>query len=195
MAFQPVFNAGQVVVRGTLASGGAMVNVFGVRLQEVLTQELTNTIGESMADAIAHLTGGQNTGVAWTGCEVTDLRSEDGEQFSDTANFPLLGTDPSNELPEQVAMLVSWKTGIRGRSFRGRTYLGGFVEEFAQGRFPSPELIASGVAYLNEILNASPAFGVISRRDHGALRELAILTEFVSGTVEPTWRTQRRRAG
>lgn len=45
----------------------------------------------------------------------------------------LTGTDSTNPLPPNAAVVVSHSTGLRGRSFRGRTYLSGFTVDSIDG--------------------------------------------------------------
>lgn len=48
------------------------------------------------------------------------------EAFYTTA---LAGSETADPLPSQTQLCVTWRTGITGRRYRGRTFVGGFTED------------------------------------------------------------------
>jgi len=58
---------------------------------------------------------------------VTDVSVENGQQVSNSTN--LAGTASGNAMPNNITLAVSFRTGFSGRSFRGRVYHPGAVEE------------------------------------------------------------------
>jgi len=151
-------------------------------------------------NAWTELLGGLSDSWDGVSCVVTDLTTATSPQFTATTFTPLAGTDSTNDLPWQTAALVSWTTGTRGRSYRGRTYLGGFCEDQSDGRDIGATLIAA-IEDWRDIILADGNFGVISRYSgvdpdtHLPIpRDEGIISTFTDGTVHPLWRTQRRRA-
>lgn len=51
-----------------------------------------------------------------------------GEQFELTPAVAISGTDAAGPIPSQNAIVVSWRTALAGRRYRGRTYLAGFAK-------------------------------------------------------------------
>lgn len=45
-----------------------------------------------------------------------------------TPSSAVVGTQTGNPLPNDVAFVISWKTAKAGRSYRGRTYIGGWTQ-------------------------------------------------------------------
>lgn len=45
-----------------------------------------------------------------------------------TPSTAIVGTLTASPLPNDVALCITWKTAKAGRSFRGRTYIGGFTQ-------------------------------------------------------------------
>lgn len=199
MPFIPIPGGYSVVVQYHVGSI-IFQNVFGYADNAALTQTKTDLIGGVLATAYGHLLGAQKTTVAYDSCTVTDESVVTGAQFLAGTFNPGPGTDTGELLPYQTAALVSWATGTRGRSFRGRTYLAGFCEDFSSGRDVSGTLITAITAFKNAIL-ADGGFAVLSRYSgvdpttHQPIpRSSGLATPFTSATVHPLWRTQRRRA-
>src|ERR1041385_1621876 len=113
-----------------------MVNPFGLITATVtLTQAVADVVASTVANAYEDLRGAMRSTSAWDHVVVTDLRTEGAPEFeSVNGGFPLVGTDSGEDLPYQNAAVITWRTALRGRSFRGRTYLGGFTESFSSGR-------------------------------------------------------------
>lgn len=79
-----------------------------------------------------------------------------------------LGTDGFSAVPSNVALTVAFKTGSRGRSFRGRNYISGIAstELATQNSFESSYLTSVQTAYellLTGTVDASLTWVVLSR--------------------------------
>jgi hypothetical protein len=130
---------------------------------------------------------------------LTDLTSATSFTVSDTSGLPLAGTNVSDSSPNNVAHCVSFRTAQRGRSGRGRNYVGGITEADLDGSVISALARAAHVvAY--DILVGAGAFVpglqwvVVSRFTGGAPRTtgLAIpITNVLS--VDAIVDSQRRR--
>lgn len=199
MPFIPVPDALEVVAQYSIGSI-IMQNVFGYAFAGTLDQAQADIIGSVLSTAYGELLGAQKTTVTYDSVTVTDLNTETGAQFIATTFGSGAGTDTAELLPFQSAALISWATGTRGRSFRGRTYIGGFCEDHSSGRDLSTDLKNALADFVTDVLDDGN-FAVISRYsgvdpDTGKPipRAEGIVTPFTSGTVHPLWRTQRRRA-
>lgn len=112
------------------------------------------------------------------------------------------GTNSTSEaLPPQSALVISWRTPLKGRSFRGRTYMGGLCESDQNVGDWSSALIAAIDTWTDNFLAryavASPAskwrFGIISRVSAGLTRAVPILTHVDGALIDGSVFTQRRR--
>lgn len=131
----PVVITGTLQIRVVWTLGGAD---YG---QNVLHANIggTPSVDQSMASTIAGFAGAAHTGsglaalqpssVVLDRVDIRDLR---------TANQPLLsasvasaGTATGQLLPRGTAQVVTLRTALAGRSFRGRVYVPGFAEEAA----------------------------------------------------------------
>jgi hypothetical protein len=103
--------------------------------------------------------------------------------------------------PPQCATLVTWRTGLAGRSFRGRTFLPGLAEDRqANGTLVAAQLseVADFVTQMLAVFgptgsDANWQFAVISRITAGAPRTPPIATAVTAGVVQTRTGTQRRR--
>jgi hypothetical protein len=189
-----VTDALQVTVHGTSASSEILENVFGIVFTGTLTQAYADAVSDYFATAYTELQGGTADDVSYNSVTVTDLRTVDGPQFESTSSWPIVGTDSGDMLPLQTAGLISWYTARRGRSFRGRTYLGGFCENFSSGAHIDSTLHTAIAAFADDLLSTSNYLGIISRYESGVLRDPGIITPITSRVVHDLWATQRRRA-
>jgi len=99
---------------------------------------------------------------------VTNLTSATSDQVSSTvppATTGQLGTDP---LPTNVSLTISFRTALRGRSFRGRNYVVGMVEAQTIGaNTVDSAVIADWITCYEELLTIAAsnatAWVVVSR--------------------------------
>jgi hypothetical protein len=197
--FQAVEDALGVVINGHVGSI-PFVNTFGL----IFTGTFDDTIGEGIGDFFSNLWADNLVGAlvdeySVSSIVVTDLREETGGQYVYLTTGTMTGESAAQALPFQTAAMITWSTAIRGRSYRGRSYFGGFPEDLSSGRALDAALITSLEGFVSDAL-ATPGLGVISRF-HGKdgdgkpiRREPGIITPITGGLVHPNWRTQRRRA-
>lgn len=105
------------------------------------------------------------------------------------------GQNTPGGLPLDVALVVSWRTSLAGRSFRGRTYLPPFHENQCvddSGGFPRPAaatvagLAVNAAQLIDDLATALAPLVVYSR----TLSDSTIIT---GGFIDGSWDTQRRR--
>lgn len=129
MAYQPVENVVQVELRADL-NGEPMENVLHFFCEDGVT------IG-NMGDLAVFVDDWWNTEMrpllssayVYRETYLTDLTTQTGPTLTSTANAALPGTRVSGSaLPGNVAFCLSFRTVNRGRSGRGRNYIGGLIE-------------------------------------------------------------------
>lgn len=75
-------------------------------------------------------------------------------QYSTVPAIPEFGTSTANIVPNNVTMSVSFRTALRGRSFRGRNYIVGMTEDQVAGNSFVAGVTALWQAAYEDILTA-----------------------------------------
>lgn len=195
----------EVRVHFVLANAEEMINVHNV---EAGATVLDATLAQDLADAYeatwtTNLQSHVSTSVLLDKIVVTDLRTANGPQFTITVGAE--GLDATNPLPAQIAAVVRWTTNTRGRSYRGRTYLGGFCEDDSAGQNMSVALTSDLNTFATSLpVSFSSALGdmVIVSRYHQVVpgtpptvpRVTNITTPVTGSYVDLYWHTHRSRA-
>lgn len=110
---------------------------------------------------------------------VTDLRTQGARQFGGA--IAVAGTSASDASAQGAALIATLRTDLRGRSFRGRFYMGGISEDdILDGEYTagsSAALISLLQDFLDNALLVGWALVVLSRQNLGVEREVAVGTE------------------
>jgi len=128
MPFVPVANTALVEIRMT-ADLQEVENTLYFEKATALTEGDLNDLG----DAIITWWGDNIAPLVWAGVTVrevvcTDLSSASSLQVSRVPAAPLIGGLSVPALPTSVSLTISFRTALRGRSFRGRNYIVGLTE-------------------------------------------------------------------
>jgi hypothetical protein len=174
-----------------------------------ITQAITNALDVAIKNAVTSTGhGGQlNTGVALASVELRSMNANSDPWFIGTA-APVAGTSAENPLPAATALVITLRTGLRGRSYNGRLYLFGFSELANDAAGGATALAAAnGAAFVNAISTAlqAPGLGaqmsVLSRfttppgTQVAVERNPPILTPVTAAIAkDQRWDVQRRRA-
>lgn len=126
----------------------------------------------------------------------TDMSVEGGPQFRQT-----IGTNGSvsgGGAPLGTAVVVSGRTAKRGRSYRGRSYIGGIAKSDIST--PTTALTALGTALANAFASLKSTLDghgldivVASRQHNGSVTSPADMNEVTSFVVDTLFDSQRRR--
>ncbi len=182
---------------------------------------LANAIGSAVKSAYtANLAGLQTVNVALARIGVRDLRSAHLPEFLDTGAL-VSGSGTGDSLPNQNAACITLRTGLSGKSFRGRVFISGFNElQNDSGGLTVAAANAASVSFLTAVSNALTANGLaLSVASRPAERKTLVETTFhndgttttrtlsqqtaKSGTStavtsiaarDANWQSQRRRA-
>lgn len=184
-------------------TGKAIVNTFYVHYSGTFTSAMVNSIGANVKAAYGNLL--QSTDWTFGDVVCTDLSVEGGAQFVYSSHYD--GADDNQPLPFQTAAGVTWLTGRIGKSYRGRSFLGGFCEDVSDGRDLSGPLQTVVASFADDLIAAPSGLGelvVVSRfhrnpdttpgQPHSIPRTTNITTPINGYVVRPTWHTQRHRA-
>jgi hypothetical protein len=96
------------------------------------THPLTTTDLSDLADAMetwwtASMAPNLRGSLALQEIDVTDMSSQSGAKFVKIINPPVPGTVSGTDEPNHTAAAATFRTEKRGRSYRGRNYLGGIA--------------------------------------------------------------------
>lgn|SRR5690348_8917302 len=127
---------------------------------------------------------------------VVDLTTQTSGAY-DTGVTGMSGTASGEALPNNVAALISWGTANRGKSFRGRTYIGGLAStDFTQNQLndaAQSALADAGNSLKTSVDDGGYELGIVSYCSNKVWRTAGIFTPVVSLTAEKKLRSQRRR--
>lgn len=199
MAFQPAPNVAKVTL--TFKQGEQVAqNIMHVHTGNSWTTEhLENLCALFYAWWSTTLRPYVSTGVTLESIVARDLTEEFDDEVTHAGTFPLAGTLASPVLPFNSTPVISWRSGLTGRSTRGRTYHVGISEaQVAGGTLDSVAQAALQGAYedLMEQISADSEpwqLGVLSRVQNGTPLTEAILYAFLSVIVDDAMDSQRRR--
>jgi hypothetical protein len=118
----------------------------------------------------------------------------------ETEDLPAGGTvGGGNALPGNITLAVHWGTGLRGRSFNGRTYHMGFNRDQVNGNVVDATVGAALLTAYNALRTAldnvlvGVEFGVLSVQHAKAWRTPPIITPITGVAIDPNMDSQRRR--
>lgn len=161
---------------------------------------------DTLGDLAAELKAWWDTGMqpivaatlSLTQIKMTDLASATGPVLNYNTGLPLAGLSGSPSMPNSIAVVITKRTDLRGRSYRGRIYHCGLTEEQCLN-----SALASGVASgLLAVYAATDVFSVtgdeaiqcvVSRYSNGVPRVTGIATPVTNFTTDGIIDSQRRR--
>jgi len=192
------------VMRLLWAQGGVLsaINVLGVvnGSNVAITQALTNSVGAAIKSGFTSsgFVNNLSTVITLVNVGLRDIRTANQAEFLDSG-AAVAGTSGGDLLPLQTCLCITLRTALAGKSFRGRTYLWGYMEGMndASGRITSTVQSVAFMTALKAALVANALdLGVLSRpaptlpipRAGGITPVTSIVAR------DSVWDTQRRRA-
>lgn len=201
MAFQPVPDTIQVFTEFRMPSGALVGNVYHVvDLQAGITGVRVGACLDIFRTQLSssNFTGIRSNETTFVRLNGRDLTVEFGTVDDRTINPPVAGTVSSPAMPAQVTIALSLRTGLAGRSARGRLYHCGLAEVMVGNDF-----VAAGyqngllTAYqtLRSMLLASDFQWAVVQRVSNGVRLPEGVTRGITSIIAVDWRvdTQRRR--
>jgi hypothetical protein len=195
--FIPVPNAAQVSMR-YLWAGQKVENVFGVRK---LTSEAvwdTASIFTTFRNFwIEHLKLQLSAQISLTEIAFQPLDTEGTPGTLDTLVTPIPGNNGAS-VPNNVAFVVTLRTGSTGRSYRGRSYVPGLPRDSVtdsrlQGTAPA-DIVACYNALIGDLTETGAHLAIISKYHNKLPRVTGVATDVTVATfVDNVTDSQRRR--
>jgi hypothetical protein len=199
MSFQSVPDGIEAVVNAT-QNGVPIVNVYHVKTGGGVSDADLEAVASAVQDwAVDEMLPNQHTSYIIGSIVTTDLSVEGGHQVTHELTTDNTGGSSSEPLSGQAAAVVSWRTARIGRSYRGRTYLGGGqVGWTVSAQFLDPTFTAGLATIAQSLIDTLSALGytlsVLSRVVDKVVRVTGVLTEIVAIIIDAVVDTQRRRS-
>lgn len=196
-AFIPAPATVRVEMRFT-QQGQKVENVYNV----LMTQEINVGNVQALAGVFASwwttsMSDDVSTGLTLQSVVATDISVPDGLSIEHTEGLPASGLNASGQPPMNVTVAIKWITGLAGRSFRGRTYHLGIVNnQLANSTVNPSEVTTLHNLYqmlLTEVLTTTNHLAVVSKFHNKAPRDTAVVTPIIDVSVDDTTDSQRRR--
>lgn len=197
MAFIPLPGGVKLEVK-FLKNGQLVVNIYHFRVTGAITTIDLTAIAELVKNAwndnIKTVTVDDMT---LESLIATDVSMDEGIQITYTTGLPLAGLSTADDLPSNVAVVISNKTEYTGRSNRGRTYMCGMPATTIIGNTVGSGLQTAYAAYHAQIADDALAlgydFGVASYQEDNAPRVTGAFQTYTAFTVDNITDSQRRR--
>lgn len=130
--------------------------------------------------------------------KATILETDNDPGVEYATGLPISGTNNVPSMPNNVTVAVKWLTGLRGRSYRGRTYHIGLAEDQVTKNNVIPaHLITLANTYgelISLTVDVGPAvMGIASRFHNNSERTVGVITPVTNVAVDATIDSQRRR--
>lgn len=154
-----------------------------------LADELVSRLNNTLLDPLA-------SSVTLTNVIVVDGRTEGAPQVIRPSGAT--GNTGGDSVPLNLAVCITLRTPLRGRSYRGRVYIAGWTEGDMAGNGWSPATVNSALDIVSAVIDGAAQvgwqLGVRSGQLNNVLRAQAVVTPVInhlsrSGVVT----TQRRR--
>ncbi len=198
MAFVPAVNVMKAAI--TLLWGGQrVVNVLNFLKGSTVTQADL----EGLANALltwwnTSVRPNTSSDAALQSIVTTDQSNQSAPSFTIQISPVAPGGEPGGTVSNNVAVVVSLRTGFRGRSYRGRVYVPGIRNTHLVDQNHVYDAFAVALAAQYAALSTVEAATttthvIVSRFANKAPRATAIMTEVTSYVTETTVDSQRRR--
>lgn len=187
-------NSLQVTVIGEIL-GQPWANVYGVTCEDpfLLEQSVADEIGACFRDFYEAF--GTTFHTSWSAdeCIVADLRTASSPAY-DAAFLDVTGSNSGNPMPSNLAICATHRTGLRGKSFRGRTYLCGWCEDSNSAAGELESTFQTSVVTLFDALRADLAAVSTAVFQLAVLsRTLLVATPITETDCDGAWDHQDRR--
>jgi hypothetical protein len=197
--FVPAENTAKVVVEGQWAGNDAINTLwfqFASEPDQTDLETLAEYVWENLLSAL------QSTWAAsYQVNRVTATRQNsenDIQGVYDAMGTPLVGSGSGASVPLNASWSISFRTGLRGRSYRGRNYAAGYLNSILDdpGRGNATVLAGVAAAYVQHLITnmlAGWTWVVASHVADKAPRVAAVLTPIISVIIDTYVDSQRRR--
>lgn len=198
MAFIPALNTAKVVLEQLFGSQ-TMANILYFTLAGGWDEASLTALAEAARDWwIDNMQAHINAGSALTAVTATDVESETGPSVTVAVSPAEAGALTGAAIPTNCAIVVTFRTAGRGRSSRGRNYIGGLdADQLASNtdmNVPSLGNFTTAYEALSDVEVATGATHVVVSYYHEkAPRATGLVQPVTAVTADTHLDSQRRR--
>lgn len=197
MTFQPVPQTVGVYVRGTLFNQRVENTIYVSTADPTTPGDVADIAAAAGAWYRANIVPLLAQDYVYRETFAKDLSSASGAEVNNTTGVGTIGGQPFAAMPGNVTLAISFRTGLAGRSFRGRNYLPCLAEPQVTGNTVASATADAFVTGYNELLNvlvgSEYTWTVVSRFTSGVLRAVGISTPVVNAIVTNLFVDSMRR--
>jgi hypothetical protein len=196
MALPIIADTLRVAVQGIATNSHKWENVLHFRKTGALT--FAGAIAVLDPLLLAHYRTNVAGGEAWQAAAPTTASLAqfvytplDGTSASTIITHAFAGLDAGDPLPVSTCLVVTARTALRGRSYRGRVYTGPYPETYNTAGAPVTSLVAAVAVQWDYLATTRLAGSGVSWVVASYLHSTA--QDILHATVDGRWDTQRRR--
>lgn len=196
MALPSASNTIKVAINGVL-TGQECINVFHFKAPSSVTEALMDNLAADVETWLDSFKALVTSSWSCTSVTLTDLTTSSG--LSKTYGFSTkTGTLSGAPKPNNVSAVVTSRTNSRGRSFRGRTYIGGVGDNSTDTTLDlDPTWMSSVASVFVSLLNSSAfhscVISIVSYFANKVVRGAAVVTPITAFSMDSHIDSQRRR--
>jgi hypothetical protein len=201
MVFIPATRVLQVNMIGTYLGRPFENTIYLKRETAIDDSGWADVVSWVELDLLDNLISGASDQMAYTQLIGVDLTSETAPVYSALFEPPLAGDAGGAALPGSIAACISFVTGGRGKSSRGRNYLCGLTESQVTANLIDTSTLDARVGNYDDFRTGTHKpvdwdWGVLSRY-HNKLPRSAGLFQVITGVKSTSYRvdSMRRRTG
>lgn len=170
MPFVPAPGTTEVELRFNLSGENAENTLYFNKAVDWTAAEMTALAADLVTWWVAGPATQLSTSVALLSLHCSDLSSDVGAVIDYSVGLPSGGTEAVEGMPNNVAPCISFHTGVRGRSARGRNYIGGIgITKVTENNISGSWMTNMEGAYLDllDVATANSCEWVVLSRFHG----------------------------
>lgn len=182
------------VISGTNL-GQPWANVIGLRMPDntLIDQSVADDVASRIRSAYASINGSLSTNWTMNAFVLQDLRTSSSPSW-DAAFSAVVGIAGDNAMPSNFAITASHRTGLRGKSFNGRTYLCGWTEAANDATGKIATGYRTQVETMFDDMRTNLALVAGGAWEHAVVsRTLLVATPVTTSVVDQHWDHQDRR--
>lgn len=139
-----------------------IAELFGQVIENVLyfafpENPLSSEVGQLAASvgqwAVGALCPQLSASYKYLRTEATDISAEGMPSHTDVVGTGTVGSDANEAAPGNVCLAISFRTGIGGRSFRGRNYVSGLGAESYEGNQVASSSVTALVGAYEDLMS------------------------------------------
>lgn len=178
--------------------GKVVVNIYHVTTTDPIVTVKLEDIAQVFIDwAISKLLTRLSQNIVLFAATAQNLDVENGEKITIAVVPPEPGTVLQQAVSNNVALVVSMRTDLTGRSFQGRSYIAGLGDEDVAGNYidvaRATQFITDFVQLDANLAVEDTSLVIASFQHAGVPREEGVATRVTSYLVNTRVDTQRRR--